>query len=237
MSWLATGIYPELAEALSLVAGVESCTLLDWPGRVSMVLFLQGCNLRCPWCHNPALLPVGERQEAGAQVAQVVAQIRQAANLVDAVVISGGEATIHQSLPLLVGYLQSGGLRVKLETNGSKPEMLRTLITSQAGLQAVAMDIKAPLWGFPERDLAAMWQRATGLGNGGTVLAAVRESFQLLCAWALRGGELYLRTTRLPWFSADIIQSIEQMVPAYVSWRLQQLQVRGTPTAAVAATL
>jgi pyruvate formate lyase activating enzyme len=135
--------------------GLQPCSLIDYPGRVSCVLFLRGCNLHCPYCHNPDLVRrQGCRQP---DMATLEAFLDRRQGFLDAVVISGGEPTLWPGLESLCRRIKAKGLAVKLDTNGSRPRVLRQLLSAGL-LDYVAMDVKAdperyaPL--LADRDLA-----------------------------------------------------------------------------------
>lgn len=127
-----------------MIKGFFPCSLIDWPGKLAAVLFLGGCNWKCPHCHNPVLawepnkLPAVNR-------AQIMKHLENKLGWLDGVVITGGEPTIHhRDLSELCRDIKKRGLAVKLDTNGSYPVHVRYLI--DAGLvDCVAMDIKAPM--------------------------------------------------------------------------------------------
>jgi pyruvate formate lyase activating enzyme len=125
------------------IAGFNRTSLLDWDGCVAAVIFLPGCNFRCPFCHNRQLVLTPEEYEE-IPFEFVEEYIRENSEFLDGIVITGGEPTIHKDLPELIKRIKRLGIRVKLDTNGTNPEMLKDLI--DAGLiDFVAMDLKAPL--------------------------------------------------------------------------------------------
>jgi pyruvate formate lyase activating enzyme len=128
------------------IGGLQKQSLIDYPGKISCVLFLAGCNFDCPYCHNPQL--AGDpacRPEAVAEN-EVIRYLTERRSWLEGVVISGGEPTLHADLPDLCRRIKSMGYPVKLDTNGSRPQMIRTLV--DAGLvDYLAMDIKTE----PER--------------------------------------------------------------------------------------
>jgi len=121
------------------IAGLQKMTLLDYPGRVACTVFLQGCNFRCPFCHNSGLL-TGETQEEIPMEAFLTFLSRRQ-GLLDAVCISGGEPTLSPELPELVSRVKQMGYLVKLDTNGSRPDVLKALAAENL-LDYVAMDVK-----------------------------------------------------------------------------------------------
>ena len=122
------------------VGGIQKTSLIDFPGRVSCVLFLRGCNFSCPYCHNPGLVNAGNpvAHDTTETVYEFLAKRKE---FLGGVVISGGEPTLQKGLPLLCEKIKNMGYAVKLDTNGSRPGVIRQLI--QHGLvDYIAMDIK-----------------------------------------------------------------------------------------------
>lgn len=141
-----------------MISGLQKLTLLDYPGKVACTLFLQGCNYRCPFCHNTDLLPHGG--EAYMTQEDFLAFLKTKQGLLDAVCITGGEPTMTADLPQLLQQIKALGFLTKLDTNGTNPRMLRQLV--EAGLlDYVAMDVKnspkkyAETVGLPRLDLSA----------------------------------------------------------------------------------
>ncbi|MDD1746376.1 MAG: anaerobic ribonucleoside-triphosphate reductase activating protein, partial [Methanomassiliicoccales archaeon] len=125
------------------IAGFNRTSLLDWDGCVSAVIYLPGCNFRCPFCHNRELVLTPEVYEE-IPLEFIEEYVRENSEFLDGIVVTGGEPTIHRDLPELVKRIKALGMKVKLDTNGTNPEMLKDLI--YAGLlDYVAMDLKAPL--------------------------------------------------------------------------------------------
>jgi len=125
------------------IAGMQKVTLVDYPGLVSAILFLQGCNFRCGYCYNPqTVIPAqyGPLLDNG----EVCDFLTSRVGKLEGVVLSGGEPTIQGSdmIELLVG-LKSLDFSVKIDTNGTRPEVLAEAI--RLGVDYIAMDVKAPL--------------------------------------------------------------------------------------------
>ena len=114
-------------------------TLLDYPGKVACTVFLQGCNFRCPFCHNSDLL--GGSGPEGITEDQLLAFLEKRKGILDGVCITGGEPTLQPDLENLVRKIKALGYAVKLDTNGSRPEVLKALVAASL-LDYVAMDIK-----------------------------------------------------------------------------------------------
>ncbi|MFO7939263.1 MAG: anaerobic ribonucleoside-triphosphate reductase activating protein [Bacteroidales bacterium] len=152
--------------------GWQKQSFVDWPGQLSTVLFTPGCNLRCPYCHNATLLR-GENLSVypSEQVLSWLALNRQ---LLDAVVVSGGEPTLHKGLLPFFRNVKELGLKNKLDTNGTHPALLQQLI-EQRLLDFVAMDIKAPL------QLKA-YKKVVGPKFSASMMEQVKQSVALLKA-------------------------------------------------------
>lgn len=122
-----------------MISGLQKMTLLDYPGKVACTVFLQGCNFRCPFCHNSGLL--GRDAPETIPVETLMAFLKKRVGLLDGVCITGGEPTLQPALESLLTEIKELGFLVKLDTNGSRPQVLKTL--AEKGLiDYVAMDIK-----------------------------------------------------------------------------------------------
>ena len=121
-----------------IIAGLQKMTLLDYPGKVACTVFLQGCNFRCPFCHNRDLLDTAPETFS---VEELLAFLKKRQGLLDAVCISGGEPTLQPDLEALIREIKALGYAVKLDTNGSHPAVLKRLANSGL-LDYVAMDVK-----------------------------------------------------------------------------------------------
>ena len=122
-----------------IISGLQKMTLLDYPGKVACTLFLQGCNFRCPFCHNSDLL--GGSAEAFMTKEEFLDFLKKRKGLLDAVCVSGGEPTLQKDLPELLSGIKALGYSVKLDTNGSRPEELKALVKDGL-VDYVAMDVK-----------------------------------------------------------------------------------------------
>ncbi|BBO71684.1 anaerobic ribonucleoside-triphosphate reductase activating protein [Desulfosarcina alkanivorans] len=125
-----------------IIAGLQKNSFIDFPGKISCVLFTTGCNFVCPYCHN-ADLARGE-YPARFQSTEVIAFLKSRRGMLDGVAITGGEPTLADGIVDLCRAVKSLGYPVKLDTNGSRPGVLRKLLDQQL-VDFVAMDIKAPL--------------------------------------------------------------------------------------------
>jgi len=125
-----------------IIAGLQKTTLIDYPGKIACVVFLAGCNFRCPWCYSSELvLPLKIAQHPRISEKEFFDFLRGRKGLLEGVVICGGEPTINKELPQFIGKIKNLGYAVKLDTNGSNPEMLKDLVDTGL-IDYVAMDIK-----------------------------------------------------------------------------------------------
>ena len=124
------------------IGGFDKFSLVDFPGKISAIIFTQGCNFRCPFCHNGHLLPMTSKNNLISEK-EILSFLKTRKNKLDGIVITGGEPTLQKDLKLFIKVIKSEGFKIKLDTNGSNPEVLQTLLKSQL-LDYIAMDVKAP---------------------------------------------------------------------------------------------
>ena len=155
------------------ISGFHKTTLLDYPGCIAAAIFTGGCNFRCPFCHNSGLVQ-DPFKEGLVPEDEVLAFLDKRKKILKGVCITGGEPTLQPDLPDFIGKVRKMGYRVKLDTNGYRPEVLRELLESGL-VDYAAMDIK----NCPEK-----YGAAAGLippGNaGGFELGKIEESIKLL---------------------------------------------------------
>ena len=125
------------------IGGLQKVSLIDYPGLISAIIFLQGCNFKCSYCHNPELVDSKLFQPC-IKEKEVLDFLNMRRGKLDAVVITGGEPTIHDGLALFIKQIKKRGFAVKLDTNGSQPRVIKNLLDEKL-LDFIAMDIKAPL--------------------------------------------------------------------------------------------
>lgn len=122
------------------IAGLQKLTLLDFPGKVACTIFTEGCNFRCPFCHNASLVTrVGENE--GYSTEYILDFLKKRQGIIEGVCISGGEPTLMPGLEEFICEVKNLGFCVKLDTNGTRPDILRHLV-SEGLVDYVAMDIK-----------------------------------------------------------------------------------------------
>lgn len=119
-------------------------TLIDYPGRLAATIFLSGCNFQCPWCYAAELvLPEKIKNQPKISEKELFSFLRGRKKLIDGVVLCGGEPTTEKELIPLIKKIKGMGFFVKLDTNGSNPDILKKLIDEKL-IDYVAMDIKGP---------------------------------------------------------------------------------------------
>ena len=128
-------------------SGFFKSDLVNYPGYVASTVFTCGCNFRCPYCHNPEFVVIGSDETYFGETyteEEILEHLNRRKGFLDALVVSGGEPTLHADLAAFLRRIKGIGLKVKLDTNGSRPEVIRSLI-GEGLLDYVAMDLKAPL--------------------------------------------------------------------------------------------
>jgi pyruvate formate lyase activating enzyme len=188
------------------IGGYQPCSLCDYPGQISAVVFTQGCNFRCPFCHNPQLLPRAVPAARLVPEDRVREQLDRRRGQLDAVVVSGGEPALQSGLEGFLRALRRMGFLVKLDTNGSRPEVLRRLIG--AGLvDYVAMDLKAP------------WRKYGKLAGVAVDAGSLRRSVDLIAG---SGIAHEFRTTAVPeLLSEEDLAETRAQAPAASPYRVQ----------------
>ncbi len=131
-----------------LIGGIQKFSLIDYPGKVSCIVFTQGCNFRCPYCYNRSLV-LPEYYGETIPEEDFFSFLSKRRGLLDGVVITGGEPTVHEDLDFFIGKIKGMGFLVKLDTNGSRPEILKRLFEKDL-IDYIAMDVKAPIRKYEE---------------------------------------------------------------------------------------
>ena len=127
-----------------LFGGLQKTTLVDYPGKVAATIFTTGCNFRCPYCHNPELvLPELIKKQPKITEKEILDFLKERQKLLEGICITGGEPAIQPDLIDFVKKVKDLGFLIKIDTNGSCPDVLNNLIEEKL-IDYVAMDIKAP---------------------------------------------------------------------------------------------
>ena len=124
------------------IAGLQKISMVDYPGLICATVFTQGCNFRCGFCHNRDLMMTGT--DFGFSQQELFEHLNSRNNMIEGVCITGGEPTLWPDLPDFARQIKNTGLKLKLDTNGSNPEMIKDLLQSGL-LDYVAMDVKTSL--------------------------------------------------------------------------------------------
>lgn len=130
------------------IGGLQKLSLVDYPHHTAVAMFTIGCNMRCGYCHNPELV-LPERYAEAIPEEDILLFLESRVGRVEGVVISGGEPTMHEDLPHFIKRIKQLGFLVKLDTNGTNPEMVRELLAGEL-LDFIAMDIKASIARYQE---------------------------------------------------------------------------------------
>lgn len=130
---------PAIKPGVLPIFSVTPFTMLDFPGRTACIIWFTGCNMRCPYCHNPQIV----KGKGRGDIDQVMTFLKKRQGLLDGVVLSGGEASAYPGLPGFIRDLKALGYAIKLDTNGLRPDIIKAHL--DAGfLDYVALDYKAP---------------------------------------------------------------------------------------------
>ena len=148
------------------IQGLQKTTLLDYPGCVAATVFLAGCNMRCPFCHNMNIVTCDDPPAFSDE--DILRFLSKRAGVLDGVCITGGEPTMYKELPSFISLIKNLGYKVKLDTNGTNPEMMKSLVNDGL-VDYVAMDIKSSL---------SLYGKACGVEN--IKLSPIKESIDFL---------------------------------------------------------
>jgi pyruvate formate lyase activating enzyme len=176
------------------IKGFLETSFIDWPGKICSVLFLPRCNFRCPYCHNHSLVLFPD-QYATLPWEGILSRLASFRDWIDGICLTGGEPTLHPDLSSIIQEVKRLGYLVKLDTNGSQPQRLESLIAKKE-VDFISMDIKAPM-------NPVHYSRITGSSVN---LALLWRSISIL----KRGDVEYeFRTTVVPGFhSSDDIRQL-----------------------------
>jgi len=185
------------------IGGLQKLTLIDYPGKPACTVFIAGCNLACPWCHSPELVvPQKIKKTPEIKKEFLFDFLKKRKNVLEGVVICGGEPTIHSELADFIKEINKIGYEVKLDTNGTKPEALKKLIEENL-LDYIAMDVKYPLENYKKAAgvivKAGVLKKSISLIKGmknhefrTTVVPGIHEKKDILdIAEAIKGAKRY----------------------------------------------
>ena len=223
------------------IAGFQKFSLIDYPSKISAIIFTQGCNFRCPFCHNPELVDpklFSDTLDEGS----ILSFLRRRAGKLDGIVITGGEPLLQHDLIEFIERVKEMGYLIKLDTNGSYPEILEQLLAKNL-IDYIAMDIKAPLEKYPnvvQTDVCTekIMESITIILNSNmdyefrtTVVKDLLTKDDLICiAKLIRGAKRYVLqkfvmskildisfVSDVKCFSEDELNTIKDKVKKYVS--------------------
>ena len=190
------------------IAGFQKNSFVDYPGNIAAVIFTSGCNLNCYYCHNRHLISHDAHQDLYDEKA-ILEFLASRRTFLDGVVISGGEPTLQSDLEKFLLSVKGLGYLVKLDTNGTRPHLLKTL-TEKKLVDYVAMDIKAPLWRYAE------------ICGVDVPIHHIQESINLL----IRGKCDYeFRTTLIPDLKKEDVIDMAKMIRGAKRYVLQQYRM------------
>ena len=149
------------------ICGYQKTTLLDYPGHVAATIFTGGCNFRCPFCHNSDLV-TGLTISDSIPEEEIFTFLKKRKNVLSGICITGGEPTLQTDLPKFIEKVRSFGYKIKLDTNGYRPEVIADLLTKNL-LNYIAMDIKS---GYSN------YARVSGIPN--LTMENIKESISLI---------------------------------------------------------
>jgi len=192
------------------IASILPTTLIDYPGRVAALIYTPSCNFRCPFCHNPELV-LPERIAALDLIPdeRVLSLLDERRGFLDALAITGGEPTLQPDLARFIRRVKGLGYLVKLDTNGSHPEILRELFR-EGLLDYVAMDVKSPPERYPE------------FAGVEVDIALIEESIRLIES---RAPDYEFRTTVAPGMTKGDIRAIASWIKGAKRYVLQRFTV------------
>jgi len=195
------------------VGGFVKQSLIDWDGYICAVIFTKGCNFRCGYCHNPHLVyPRLYDNTVDIDAGYIFHYLAERGNWLDGVVVTGGEPTIHEDLPDFITSIKSLGLKIKLDTNGSNPDILKELLRLKLP-DYVAMDLKTI---FSTISYSAI----IGIEDT-TVCKRVELSLKLL---EESGVPFELRTTIIPGYHCSEIQKYLRLKFSQYNYKFQEFR-------------
>lgn len=192
-----------------IIKGLQKTTLLDYPGRVAATVFLGGCNMRCPFCHNMDIVE-GGLNEDDYTVEEVLEFLKRRKSVLEGVCITGGEPTLSSELPDFIRNIKALGYKVKLDTNGTNPQMVRDLY-AEGLIDYVAMDIKSS---------ADEYKKVCG--NQGINFAAIKESIDFLIKEKPKKLDYEFRTTIVcNYHNKEVMEDIGKLIEGADRYFLQ----------------
>lgn len=201
------------------IGGFVKQSLIDYPGKIAAVVFTQGCNFRCGYCHNPQLvLPNLFLEHPELAPLNIISYLEKHKKWLDGVVITGGEPTIHKDLPIFLKEIKALGYAIKLDTNGSNPQMLIQIVNSGL-VDYIAMDIKI----LPRKNL---YGEIAGVQMTDNVFEKIMASILYLKNSSIK---VEFRTTFIPGIhDQTMVELIQQLVGGEKLYNINQFREGNT---------
>lgn len=188
------------------IGGLQKVSFCDFPGKVATVVFAQGCNFNCPFCHNQQLIPMSPIEGIEVDERKVWQYLEARRCQLEGLVVSGGEPTLQPDLADFLGKAKKLGYSIKLDTNGSRPKIIQSLIDSGL-IDFIAMDVKAP------------WRNYNHLAGCNPDINLIQSSIRIISASKLPH---QFRTT---WYqqmlTKDDLESIKSTLPNEENYLIQ----------------
>lgn len=202
-------------ELLAKPAGVLiKTTLVDFPGHVASTFFLKGCNLRCPYCYNTQLVKASPQNDSEfVSSIEVLEHLFKRKKVIEGFVISGGEPLLNPLTPILIKKAKELGYKIKIDTNGTLPLILESLIQDESTRpDFIALDIKTSLEKY--KSLIPVTENF----QNSSIKDLIEKSIQIICA---QGSSNYeIRTVLVPTLiQKEDIESIASIIPKDASWQ------------------
>ncbi|MFO7815869.1 MAG: anaerobic ribonucleoside-triphosphate reductase activating protein [Halanaerobiales bacterium] len=193
------------------ISGIQKTSLIDYPDNISTVLFTQGCNMNCPYCHNPELIPEVNKNEY-LELENLWEFLDKRTGLIDAVVITGGEPLIQESIYNFLLKIKKYGLLIKVDTNGTNHNLLKK-ISNENLVDYIAMDIKGPI---------KEYDKFCGTKLNKSIIKNIEKSLDLLINSNI---DTEIRTTVVPeMHTKSIIDKIAKRISGIDNYYLQNFR-------------
>lgn len=189
-----------------MISGWQKNTLIDYPGNIASTIFIGNCNFNCKFCHNPELI---NNPQEEFKLEEILKYLSKAKKILDGVSITGGEPTLDKDIAIIINKIKELGLKVKIDTNGSRPEILKTL-----KVDYIAMDLKSSLSRY----------------NEFTKLTDIQQKIEKSINYIITSGIDYeFRTTLAPTYtSPEDIHNIGKTIKGAEKWFLQKYKNQKT---------
>lgn len=194
------------------IGGFKPASMLERPGLISSIIFTVGCNLKCPFCHNPELISQKKSQVPPYPLSEIMKTLHEKKDWIDSVIFTGGEPTLQPGMEIVMRKVKEDGFQVGLHTNGTNPEMVESLLKDKM-LSYLAMDIKNKREKYPETT-----------GTKKIKFEQIEKSIELV-KLAGEGVDTVFRTTVVPGYVLEEdIEGIGELIKDAPAASLQQFR-------------